>query len=129
MTAASTSPDRSAILCHNCGKEGHNRSGCAVPAKAHGKSNKPAGQKKKSGSGGSAGQMWCYAHKTTTHNDAECYGQGLRAHRQVVCTRQLRWEPKPAPMTPKISRLSTLTTTLTEASHFNLRKYNMDRQP
>ncbi|CAN0592678.1 unnamed protein product, partial [Laminaria digitata] len=50
-----------AIICHNCGKSGHYRSGCA---------------KKKSGSGGSAGQKWCTVHRTTTHNDDECYVQG-----------------------------------------------------
>lgn len=76
MTATSATPDPSAIICHNCGKSGHYRSGCAVPAKAHGNSNKSARQKKKSGSGGSAGQKWCTVHRTTTHNDAECYAQG-----------------------------------------------------
>ena len=58
MTAASTSPDGSAILCHNCGKARHFRSDCTVPAKAHVKGHNPAGQKKKSGLGGSAGQKW-----------------------------------------------------------------------
>ena len=76
MTATSESPDPSAIICQNCGKAGHYRSGCAVPTKAHGNSNKLAGQKKKSGIGGSAGQKWCTVHRTTTHNDAECYAQG-----------------------------------------------------
>jgi len=46
-TATSASPDPSSIICHNYGKTGHYRSGCAVPAKAHGKSNKPPGQKEK----------------------------------------------------------------------------------
>ncbi|CAN0323514.1 unnamed protein product, partial [Scytosiphon promiscuus] len=76
MTAAPASSDPSSIICHNCGKAGHYRSGCAVPAKGHGKSSKPVGQKKKSGSWGSAGQKWCSTHRTTTHNDAECYAQG-----------------------------------------------------
>ena len=47
-----------------------------MPPKTHGESNKPAGQKKKSGSGGRAGQKWCTVHRTTTHNNAECYAQG-----------------------------------------------------
>ena len=52
-----------------------------MPTKAHGNSNKLAGQKKKSGLGGSAGQKWCTVHRTTTHNDAECYAQGApRSH-------------------------------------------------
>lgn len=68
MTAASTSPDPSATICHNCGKAEHYRNGCTVPAKAH-------GQEKKPGSGGSAGKNWWSAHKTTTHNDAECYAE------------------------------------------------------
>ena len=76
MTAASASPDPSDISCHNCGKAGSYKTGCAVPVKAYGKSNKPAGQKKKSGSGGGARQKWCSVHKTTTHNDGGCYEQG-----------------------------------------------------
>ena len=75
MTATSASPDASAIICHNCGKAGHYRSGCAVPTKAHGNSNKPAGQKK-SESGGRAWQKWFTVHETATHNDVECCGQG-----------------------------------------------------
>ena len=76
MTAASATPDPSSIICHNCGKAGHYRSGCAVPASTNGKSNKTIGQKKKFGSRGSAGQKWCAVHRTTTHNDTECYAQG-----------------------------------------------------
>ena len=72
VTAASTSPNPSAIICHTCDKAEHYRSGCAAPAKAHGKTNKLAGQKKISGSGGRAGQKSCSVHKTATHNDAEC---------------------------------------------------------
>ena len=33
ITAASISPDPSAIICHNFGKEGHCGSGCAAPVK------------------------------------------------------------------------------------------------
>ncbi|CAN0198582.1 unnamed protein product, partial [Laminaria digitata] len=39
---------RSVVICHNCGKESHYKSGCAVPGK------------------------WCSVHKTTTHGDTEC---------------------------------------------------------
>ena len=84
MTATSVTPDPSVIICHNSGKPGHYRSGCAVPTKVNGNSNKPARRKKKSGSGGSAGQKWCTVHKTTTHKDAECYAQG--APRSQACS-------------------------------------------
>ncbi|CAN0529257.1 unnamed protein product, partial [Scytosiphon promiscuus] len=94
MTAASASPDPSSSICHDCDKAGHYRSG--VPAKRHGKINKPAGRKKRSGSGGSAGQKWCSTHKSTTHNDAECYAQGAprpqvsSAHTAAVMGAQTR---------------------------------------
>ena len=52
-----------------------------MPAKAHGKGKKRAGQKKKSGSGGSAGKKCCPVLKMTTHNDAECYAQMQRKNR------------------------------------------------
>ncbi|CAN0572082.1 unnamed protein product, partial [Laminaria digitata] len=65
MTETSATPDPSSIICHNCGKSGHYRRGCAS-----------ARQKKKSGSGGSAKQKWCTVHRTTTHNDADCHAQG-----------------------------------------------------
>ncbi|CAN0425279.1 unnamed protein product, partial [Laminaria digitata] len=50
MTAAtaSSSDTSSVVICHNCGREGHYKSGCAVPGK------------------------WCSVHKTTTHSDTEC---------------------------------------------------------
>ena len=36
------------VTCHNCGKDGHYKSGCAVPGKLYGKGNKPgAGHSKK----------------------------------------------------------------------------------
>ena len=76
MKATSAKPDPSVIICHNCGKPGHYKSGYAVPTKANGNSNQPARRRKKSGSGGSAGQKWCTVLKTTTHNDTECYAQG-----------------------------------------------------
>ena len=56
MTATPASPDPSSTVCHNCGKAGHYGSVCAVPTKTYGESNEPAGQKKKSGPGDSAGQ-------------------------------------------------------------------------
>lgn len=42
LAAPSAFPDPSLIICPNCGKAWHYRSGCSVPAKAHTKSNKPA---------------------------------------------------------------------------------------
>ena len=77
MIAAS---DTTVVICHNCGKEGHHNSGCAVPGKMFAKGKKPAaaaGNNKKTGGGG-AGQKWCSVHKTTSHNDNECYTQGAQ---------------------------------------------------
>lgn len=52
MAATSASPAPSSVICHRYGKAGHYRSGWAMPAKPHGKRDKPTGQKKESGSGG-----------------------------------------------------------------------------
>lgn len=67
MTGASTSPDPSAIIYHNCGKARHSRSGCALPVKAHGKPNKTEGQETKYLSRSSAGRTWCSVYQKTTH--------------------------------------------------------------
>ena len=55
-----------------------------MSAEAHGESNKRTGQKKKSGSRGSAGQKWCSVYKTTTHHDAESTRKGI--HPQACST-------------------------------------------
>lgn len=55
MTAESGSPDSSSAICHNCSDAGHYKISCVMPAKVHGKSNKLAGQKNKSGI---MGQCW-----------------------------------------------------------------------
>ena len=51
-----------------------------MPGKVFGKGKKPAaaaaGNKKTRGGG--AGQKWCPVHKTTSHNDKECYAQGTQ---------------------------------------------------
>ena len=47
---------------------------------AHRKSNKPAGQNKESGSGGSTGQKWCTVNRTTTLNRVlRAWGSALTA--------------------------------------------------
>lgn len=81
MTAAtaSSSDPSPVVICHNCGKEGHYKSGCAIPGKVHGKAKKAgaeAGQNKKKAGGGTGGQTWCSGHKKTTPSDTEYYVQG-----------------------------------------------------
>ncbi|CAN0244684.1 unnamed protein product [Laminaria digitata] len=74
---ASSSDISSFVICHNCGREGHYKSGCAVPGKVYSKGKKTAaaaGQTKKTEGG--AGQKWCSVQKPTTHSDTECYAQG-----------------------------------------------------
>lgn len=68
-SASTTGSQFYSSICHNCGKAECCTSGCAVPAKAHGKISKPAGQDKKSGSGCSAGQKWLAMHRTTAHRN------------------------------------------------------------
>ncbi|CAM9499401.1 unnamed protein product [Laminaria digitata] len=76
------------VVCYNCDEVGHFSRNCRMPAKKNtGGYNKqgkkdskktPAGAKAGSGGGGSAGETWCSVHKSTTHNDTECYQQGAR---------------------------------------------------
>ena len=86
----------------------------------------PAGRKKKSGSGGSAGQKWCTVHKTTTHNDAECYSQG--APRSETCSTYT------AAVVGALTRTDTDDKPVINFDDFNqgfafeLEKYNRDRQ-
>ena len=73
-----SAPDPTSIPCHNCGKEGHYKSGCAVPGKTYGKRNNGHARKSRK-SGGKANdttKKWCSLHKTTSHNDADCFKQG-----------------------------------------------------
>ena len=77
MVAATTeSIDASFIICHNCGKAGRNRSGCAVPAKAHWKVTSPTHRSQEGWIREGRKQKWCTGHKTTTHSDAKSYVQG-----------------------------------------------------
>ena len=90
MTVESTR-DLSEIICHNCKKPGHYMRRCPTSdngkrsndKRNNGKQDKnkkgPAAKGyKKPGSGGGGGQKWCSVHKSTTHNDAECYKQGAK---------------------------------------------------
>ena len=69
--------------CHNCGKKGHYARNCKGKESNNSKStgandkqkNKESSQVKK-GSNDTAEQKWCSVHKTTSHDDAECYRQG-----------------------------------------------------
>ena len=72
---ASSLDPNSVVICHNCGKDGHYKSGYAVPGEVHGKGKEPAGQNKKAG-GGAGQKTWCSLHKTTVHSDAESDVQG-----------------------------------------------------
>ena len=74
--AASSSDSSSVVICHNCGKDGHYKSGCSVPGKLYGKGKKPAAGPNNKKAGDGAGQKWCSVHKTTTHSDTKCYAQG-----------------------------------------------------
>ena len=91
MTAAtaSSSDPSPVVICHNCGKEGHYKSGCAIPGKVHGKAKKAgaeAGQNKKKAGGGTGGQTWCSGHKKTTPSDTEYYVQGAQRPQTTAST-------------------------------------------
>ena len=72
--------------CHTCGKEGHYARNCWKnkdrnddndSTRAH--DNKQKNKKSsggKDGAKGADGQKWCSVHRTTSHNDEECYEQG-----------------------------------------------------
>ncbi|CAN0475070.1 unnamed protein product, partial [Laminaria digitata] len=72
--------------CHTCGKEGHYAMNCWKnkdrnddndSTRAH--DNKQKNKKSsggKAGAKGAAGPKWCSVHRTTSHNDEECYEQG-----------------------------------------------------
>ena len=123
MTATSATPDPSAIICHNCGKSGHYRNGYAVPTKANG----PARRKKKSGSGGSVGQNWCTVHKTTTHNDAECYAQGA-PRSQTNSTHTAAVVGALTPTDADNKPVTNFDDGFDKGFAFELEKYNRDRQ-
>ena len=66
MSVEST-PDPTIIICHNCGKEGHSKSGCAVPGKTYDKQNNGhARKRRKSGrKARNTTKKWCSLHKNT----------------------------------------------------------------
>ena len=74
-TAAASLDTSSVVICHNCGKGGHYKSGCAMPGKIHGKGKKPAtaGQAKK-------GWRWSWA---------KVVRKELHTHRRAAPTQQL----------------------------------------
>lgn len=57
------------IICHNCGKAGHYQSSCAVPGKACGRRNNPAGQMKAESRGGASKMRCTTVHKTAMRID------------------------------------------------------------
>ena len=73
-----SAPDPTSIICHNCGKEEHHKSGCAVPGKTYDKrNNSHAGKSRKSGGKArDTTRKWCPLHRTTSHNDADSFKQG-----------------------------------------------------
>ena len=79
MTATSSTPEEGTVICHKCGMAGHFKIGCAMPAKKI--NDKASTFGKKSGSGG---KKWCSVHKTTSHNDEECYKQGQKSERGIA---------------------------------------------
>ena len=73
------------LTCHNCGKKGHYTRNCkskkdsnnnSKPTGAHDKRKNKESSKVKKRSNYTAEQKRCYVHKTTSHDDAECYRQG-----------------------------------------------------
>ena len=68
-----SAPDPNSIICHNCGKEGHCDSGCAVPGKTYDKRNNGHARKsrKSGGKGRDTTKKWCSGHKTSSQNDAD----------------------------------------------------------
>ena len=72
MTAATAAP-APVVTCHNCGKVGHYKSGCAMPGKLYRKGKTPQGKKAASSRG--PGKKWCSVHETTSHSETECYAQ------------------------------------------------------
>ena len=63
--------------CYNCVKKGHYTRNCMHKSTgAHGKPKNKEDSKMKSGSKDAAEQKLCCVHKTTSHDDAECYAQG-----------------------------------------------------
>ena len=71
-------PDPTSISRHNCCKEGHYTSGCAVPGKTYDKRNNGHARKSRT-SGGKATdttKKWHSLHETTSHNDADCFHEG-----------------------------------------------------
>ena len=80
-----SAPDPTSIICHNCGKEGHYKSGCAVPGKTYDKRNNGQARKSRK-SGGKARdttKKWRLLHRTTSHNDADCFTQGASRPKEV----------------------------------------------
>lgn len=116
MTATSASQAPSSMICHNCDKAGHNRSGCAVPAKPNRKINKPAGQKRNLDQRAVLGRSGALCIRRSRATTPHATRKGLHAHSRVVRAQFLWWEPKPASMIPTISRLLIVTTTSARAS-------------
>ena len=78
VMSVESATDPTSIICHNCGKEGHYKSGYAVPGKTYDKRNndhawksRMSGEKTKDTT-----KKGCSLHTTTSHNDADCFKQG-----------------------------------------------------
>ena len=79
-----SAPDPTSIVCHNCGNQhrspqlrqrGTLQSGCAVPGKTCDKRNNGHARKsrKSRGTARDTTKKRCSLHKTTSHNDADCF--------------------------------------------------------
>ena len=83
-----SAPDPTSIVCHNCGKEGHYQSGCAVPGKTYDKRNNGHVPKSRK-SGGKARDItkkWYSLHKTKLHTTTPTVSsRERRARRRAGC--------------------------------------------
>ena len=71
-------PDSTSIICQKCGKEGHCKSGCAVPGKIYDKRNNghARNSEKSRGKAGDTTKKWCSLHTTTSHKRRRLFQAG-----------------------------------------------------